>query len=146
MRNSEGVESPRIFKMEEVDFDFRPYYRVEVAGAGADDTTHEDEASTDTPAGEDSAPSWGDSAQPSEPEPEPLVYSLPDEQPADEVVTDHEPDEAEADELVGASPFDTLDVPTGESDMPPPPEGDAVEREEDGSDPMISVRRGLFGR
>ena len=32
MRNVDGVEQPRIFKMEEVQFDFRPYFRVEVSG------------------------------------------------------------------------------------------------------------------
>ena len=31
LRNVDDVESPRIFKTEEVHFDFRPYYRVEVA-------------------------------------------------------------------------------------------------------------------
>lgn len=31
LRNVDSVENPRIFKTEEVKFDFRPYYRVEVA-------------------------------------------------------------------------------------------------------------------
>ncbi len=36
LRNVDSVENPRIFKTEEVKFDFRPYYRVEVAdGDGA---------------------------------------------------------------------------------------------------------------
>ena len=30
LRNVEGVTAPRIFKLEEVQFDFRPYFRVEV--------------------------------------------------------------------------------------------------------------------
>jgi hypothetical protein len=30
LRNSEGVEQTRIFRMEEVEFDFKPYYKVEV--------------------------------------------------------------------------------------------------------------------
>jgi hypothetical protein len=30
LRNSEGVEHTRIFRMEEVEFDFKPYYKVEV--------------------------------------------------------------------------------------------------------------------
>lgn len=34
LRNSENVEQARIFKMEEVSFEYRPYFRVEV-GAGA---------------------------------------------------------------------------------------------------------------
>ncbi len=31
LRNVDDVESPRIFKTEEIHFEFRPYYRVEVA-------------------------------------------------------------------------------------------------------------------
>ena len=33
IRNNEGVEHARIFRMEEVTFDFKPYFRVEVGGA-----------------------------------------------------------------------------------------------------------------
>lgn len=33
MRNGEGVEQARIFRLEEVAFEYRPYYRVELAGA-----------------------------------------------------------------------------------------------------------------
>ena len=32
MRNGEGVEQARIFRLEEVAFEYRPYYRVELAG------------------------------------------------------------------------------------------------------------------
>lgn len=35
MRNDEGVEHARIFRLEEVTFEYRPYYRVEIAGAGS---------------------------------------------------------------------------------------------------------------
>ncbi len=33
LRNSENVEQARIFRMEEVLFEYRPYFRVEVGGA-----------------------------------------------------------------------------------------------------------------
>ena len=33
LRNAEGVEQARIFRLEEVGFEFRPYYRVEVGSA-----------------------------------------------------------------------------------------------------------------
>ena len=33
LRNAEGVEHARIFKMEELSFEYRPYYRVELASA-----------------------------------------------------------------------------------------------------------------
>lgn len=35
MRNDEGVEHARIFRLEEVVFEYRPYYRVELSTAGA---------------------------------------------------------------------------------------------------------------
>jgi hypothetical protein len=35
LRNDEGVEQARIFRMEEVAFEFRPYFRVEVGAAAA---------------------------------------------------------------------------------------------------------------
>jgi hypothetical protein len=35
MRNEEGVEHARIFRLEEVVFEYRPYYRVELAGLAA---------------------------------------------------------------------------------------------------------------
>lgn len=34
MRNEEGVEQARIFRLEEVVFEYRPYYRVELSGSG----------------------------------------------------------------------------------------------------------------
>ncbi len=34
MRNDEGVEHARIFRLEEVVFEYRPYYRVELSTAG----------------------------------------------------------------------------------------------------------------
>ena len=33
LRNAEGVEGARIFKLEELSFEYRPYYRVELATA-----------------------------------------------------------------------------------------------------------------
>ncbi len=35
LRNSENVEQARIFRMEEVSFEYRPYFRVEVGAPGA---------------------------------------------------------------------------------------------------------------
>ena len=36
MRNGEGVEHARIFRLEEVTFEYKPYYRVELAGGAHD--------------------------------------------------------------------------------------------------------------
>jgi hypothetical protein len=33
LRNAEGVEQARIFRLEEVTFEFKPYFKVEVGGA-----------------------------------------------------------------------------------------------------------------
>ena len=33
MRNGEGVEQARIFRLEEVVFEYKPYYRVELSGS-----------------------------------------------------------------------------------------------------------------
>lgn len=35
LRNDQAVDHARIFKMDEVSFEFRPYFRVEIAGNGA---------------------------------------------------------------------------------------------------------------
>lgn len=35
LRNNEAVDHARIFKMDEVGFEFRPYFRVEIAGTAA---------------------------------------------------------------------------------------------------------------
>ena len=35
MRNEEGVEQARIFRLEEVTFEYRPYYRVELSTGSA---------------------------------------------------------------------------------------------------------------
>ena len=34
LRNGDGVDGARIFKMEEVNFDFRPYFKVEIGPGG----------------------------------------------------------------------------------------------------------------
>ncbi|RIK06339.1 MAG: hypothetical protein DCC48_07910 [Acidobacteria bacterium] len=35
LRNEQGIESARIFSMEEVEFDFKPYFRVELGASQA---------------------------------------------------------------------------------------------------------------
>ena len=41
LRNNEGVEQARIFRMEEVGFEFRPYYKVEIPEAASTTSTSE---------------------------------------------------------------------------------------------------------
>ena len=40
LRNVDSVERPRIFKTEEVTYDFKPYYRVEVTSVADDSVEH----------------------------------------------------------------------------------------------------------
>lgn len=44
LRNSEQVEKARIFRMEELSFEYRPYFRVEVGGASSGAPAPEAEA------------------------------------------------------------------------------------------------------
>jgi hypothetical protein len=39
LRNGDGVDGARIFKMEEVNFDFRPYFKVEIGPGGVPSQT-----------------------------------------------------------------------------------------------------------
>ena len=41
LRNDEGVENVRIFRLEEVQFELRPYFKVELAGGGTVESSDE---------------------------------------------------------------------------------------------------------
>lgn len=77
MRNEEGVEHARIFRLEEVVFEYRPYYRVELAGlntnGGALPQSSNGMAAS-LPNGNGAAPMMV--GLPSESSPEPVVASL----------------------------------------------------------------------
>ncbi len=47
MRNDQGVEHARIFRLEEVVFQYRPYYRVELAESGFGELSGVADAATD---------------------------------------------------------------------------------------------------
>jgi hypothetical protein len=69
LRNDDGVEQARIFRLEEVAFEYRPYFRVEIA---------EPEAAPPLPppppgpAAEEPAPSWTPPAPEAEHDDDPL--------------------------------------------------------------------------
>ena len=122
LRNVDAVEHPRIFRTEEIQFDFKPYYRVEVA---SDDvtTTETVEApvvpvSVRDPASDASLDPWAAIDSPA---------------PVDESDTD---DESSATE----ESFSGEDTPEQPKDF-----SDFIPTEEDVSD-AIPPRRGLFGR
>ena len=120
LRNDEGVEQARIFQMEEVTFEFRPYFRVEV-GTAANATADAPEAEVEAPA-------------PIRPRTSPWTRPL-EQAPVAEV--EAPPLEVALKAIVGE--------PAGETW---PEEDPAVEAPAADRDPLSAngARRGLFGR
>lgn len=167
LRNGDGVDHARIFRMEEVAFDFKPYFRVEVGGEAA--------SAMPAPAAPPVAPA---------PEPAPLLapFSAPApapaapvaggpaegggwmdlplmDEPAAEVPAAPEP--PLLGEHFGASePFGAPEpvaeapsfgepepaTPVFETIPPPPPPPPSLEDESVGTTNGMGARRGLFGR
>lgn len=156
MRNVDGVASPRIFRMEEVHIDFRPYYRVEVADSEGGDAV--DEAA--------SAPVMDD--LPAPPAPEAVAEAeaqsgaaMSSDGPAwvepHDAGDDGDPDHDHADEtemVVDADEAESGSTEDVEADDPSAPvaeshdhtSDDVDDSDDSDDDAMISVRRGLFGR
>ena len=92
LRNGDGVDSARIFHMEEVNFDFRPYFKVEIG-----------------PSGEPTQVPFGDAAEapapaPSPPfEPEPMAIPEPEPVAEPEPMAIPEPEPVAAPEPMAAS-------------------------------------------
>ena len=125
LRNDEGVEQARIFQMEEVVFEFRPYFRVEVGTA----TTDAGDA-VDAPVAEAPAPA---------PRPRTSPWTRPLEQapePVEEAVAEPQPLEAALKAMVGE--------PAGA----PWPEEEDTSAASATHDNLSAngARRGLFGR
>ena len=133
LRNGDGVDGARIFRMEEVNFDFRPYFKVEIGPTG--EPIHVPLPPNDQPA---PAPMPEPAAPAMQPEPTPLVASAavapsPVEEPADAWGA------VGADAPVEATPL----VEQAASFMP---EVEPVEANGDHGDEGVGARRGLFGR
>jgi hypothetical protein len=130
LRNDEGVEQARIFQMEEVTFEFRPYFRVEVGNAAA--------TMADAPPAP-AAVAVAEAPSPIRPRTSPWTRPL-EQAPAAE---------AEA-QTVEAQPLEValkaiVGEPAGEAW---PEEDPAVEAPAADRDPLSAngARRGLFGR
>ena len=129
LRNEQNVETARMFALEEVKFEFKPYFRVEIdppaVGPG---TTEEPAEAIVPPADTESVSSvFGSPEPPAEPsEPE---QTLPPVFP-----------EPEADPEPEAAP-----EPAGASAAPPPPTFLTVPSGSESGEKETS-RRGLFGR
>ena len=159
LRNGDGVDGARIFKMEEVNFDFRPYFKVEIgpggvpietpvspAFAGRDHGFSADlgagfeapaPAPTPTPGYEApaafDAPAWSEA--------EGLDVSV--ESAADlGLESEPVPSFVAPPSVMDPSVIDALPAPSGDAtfDAPAPPAGEDVDAGVGGA------RRGLFGR
>lgn len=172
MKNVDGVDTPRIFKMEEVQLDFRPYFRVEVSGAVEADFSSLSAGAMSSLA---SAPST--SSEQSKPNDfETIDFSAPGENgnaSSENIVSDKPGAPADLSSTLEHSVSAMGSLGSVESlnkleesveafakdaestDLPPPPEAvadtdepvaDKIDEPEPANDPLVSVRRGLFGR
>lgn len=120
LRNEQGVHNSRIFRMEELKFDFKPYYKVEISSANEDPLTPPQRP---TP-----------SSRPAPPKNAAASLDL----------TDAEPEPAKAPEPVGVAADSAADAPAASSEpLPPPPPPAKKASTEEPSEPP---RRGLFTR
>lgn len=154
LRNGDGVDGARIFRMEEVNFDFRPYFKVEIGPSGEP---------TDVPYEPTPAPAAAPAPEVmAAPEPEPLTVPEPEPLPAPEPEL-VDPPLAEAPSLpaepVGRGdawgdlgdatdeqPEPTPLVEQAAAFMPDPDDGAGSETNGDHADEGVGARRGLFGR
>jgi len=144
LRNGEGVDGARIFRLEEVNFDFRPYFKVEIGPSDNPipaDEVHAAAAARPldpepTANGHQEADFGSPPAPPAPPPAPPSPVSAP---PADDVWTEHDPDQIEPTPLVEqANAF--MPDEAQESELP------ARGAEEPDPDDGRGARRGLFGR
>jgi hypothetical protein len=144
LRNGDGVDGARIFKMEEVNFDFRPYFKVEIGPGGASAFTADSGFATDLGFGADS-PTGGHT--PAETWAEPEVAEAPDEPAALGIEAEPEPAFAAPAFSPDASVIDALpsQPPAAEPSGFEPPSVPPVDLSADDGEP-VSARRGLFGR
>jgi hypothetical protein len=155
LRNGDGVDGARIFRMEEVNFDFRPYFKVEIGPTG--EPIHVPVPQNEQPA---PAPMPAAPAMQPEAEPTPLVGSAPAapapveeladawgalgaDTPAEVTPLVEEP--ADAWGALGAdTPAEV--TPLVEKAASFMPEAEPVETNGDHGDDGVGARRGLFGR
>jgi hypothetical protein len=148
LRNEQSVETARMFALEEVTFDFKPYFRVQldppaVTSGSRNDNSATSSASSPSPSSPPpasiQAPTNGQSpyspptSAPPAPSTPPVTFGEPPAAPAAPV--------ADIDSPVGNEP-----APVGAASPPPPtfmsPPGPATATEGENQ----TTRRGLFGR
>ena len=140
LRNEQSVETARMFALEEVTFDFKPYFRVQL-DPPAVTSGQRNEVAPPSPAPAAQAPTNGQSPYspptanpPSAPATPPVTFGEPPAAPSAPV--------ADIDSPVGAEPatLGAAGSPPPPTFMSPPNQGSTTEG--DGQ----TTRRGLFGR
>ncbi len=123
LRNEDGVEHARIFRLEEVNFEYRPYFRVELkAGGPALGSAPAASAAVGSPSGATTTPAPADAAAAVAAEAPPARASIVDTPPM--------PGATSVTEAASVKVEENVEESTPSSDA------------ENG----VSARRGLFGR
>ncbi len=130
LRNEKDVTNARMFALEEIKFDLKPYFKVELQALTA---------GSPAPAPEpDPAPE-----PPAEPVAEPVADAAPEAAPVDPAAAPPPP----VAEPAPASTFGAFsDQQPAPAPAPAPPPPDAVPAPEAAPEPEQPARRGLFGR
>lgn len=129
LRNEQGVASARIFRIEEIAFEFKPYYRVELGGSAVDPAS----GSRGTAA----------AGSPAEPAPAPLAAETAAEDAAHSAAGAAPAHSAPADAVAAEGAAPPMIDPW--ADAPPPPPFPANETPAE-AEPVSTGRRGLFSR
>jgi hypothetical protein len=133
IRNDQGIDSIRIFELEEVKFDLKPYYRVELQAlrAGSPSAATPQPSFSDRPAPAPQ-PSFAESPAPAPAEAAPI--------PAEPAPVEPAPAPPQA-EPAYTSPF----APPAAASSFPPPQAPVPPADQPEEEPQ-PTRRGLFGR
>ena len=163
LRNGDGVDGARIFRMEEVNFDFRPYFKVEIGPGGVPIETPNAPAFAGRDPGFSSDLGFGAEAPVTAPasgyDPPPSGYDPPTpftaDAWADEVPAPEAPVETAADLGLESEPVPSFVAPPSVTDsvidaLPTPTPMDTFEPPAAEGDELdsngVGARRGLFGR
>lgn len=147
LRNGDGVDGARIFRLDEVNFDFRPYFKVEIGPSGEPSTAEPMAAPSlvadPGPGGPNGHHDPVDFEVPAAPAPAQPAAAPPAEAPPADVWGEHGADfDAEPSPLVEQASSFMADAPVASAPEPPEPE----EPEEAPAGDGLGARRGLFGR
>lgn len=151
LRNDEGVENVRIFRLEELSFEYRPYYKVEIAGVTDSDNENASAASiTEGDSEIASADAEGSAEESSE---EVAAEETSDELAPSVIAESAEPEASDAELVEASDPVASSEHPPWAAPPPPPPPlggdfGGAADSAGSESDEFSGTgqRRGLFGR